>query len=86
MAFTWMIQSVMAEEHVDAFKEALSKLEPHGKNAPGAIRYEGYQSKEDPTQFINFTIWESEVDKDRFNELEAHVEILVHHGLSNEHI
>jgi len=75
MAFTFMLQFIVAEQHVEAFKEASIKLESHGKNAPGAIRFEYYQSKEDPTKFINFAIWESAADSDRFAKSEAHVEI-----------
>lgn len=76
MAFTWMIQATVAEEHIDTFKEVLLKLAPHGQSAEGSIRYEYYQSKENPTQFLHFSIWESEADKNRFNDSEAHVEIL----------
>jgi len=71
-----MIQATAAQEHIDAVSDALLALAPHGGNAPGSIRYEYYQTKEDPAKFLHFSIWESEADKDRFNASQAHVEIL----------
>lgn len=73
MAFTWIIQGTVSKEHIDAVKAALLKLAPHGRNAPGSICYEYYQSQEDPTQFMHFSIWESEAYKDRFNASAEHV-------------
>lgn len=75
MTFTWMIQGTVAEEHVDAVKAALLKLAPHGRTAPGAIRYEYFQAKAEPTHFMHFSIWESEADKDRFSASAAHAEM-----------
>lgn len=76
MAFIWMVQATAAQEHVGAVSGALLKLAPEGQNAPGSIRYEYFQSKEDPTQFMHFSIWESEADKEQFNASQAHQEIL----------
>ena len=39
------------------------------------IRYEYFQAKEDPTQFMYFSIWESEADKGRFTASAAHAEM-----------
>lgn len=75
MTFTWIIQGTVAGEHVDAVKAALLKLAPHGRNAPGSLRYEYYQSQADPTQFMHFSIWESEADRDRFNASAEHAEM-----------
>jgi quinol monooxygenase YgiN len=75
MTFIWIIQGTVAEEHVDAVKAALLKLAPHGRMAPGSIRYEYFQAKEEPTQFMHFSIWESEADKDRFNASAPHAEM-----------
>ena len=67
MAYFATFQGTAAEEHIDTVHEAVRILEQESQGQPGLIRYEFYQSAENPAIFLLFTIWESTAD------LRAHV-------------
>lgn len=67
MTYVATFQATAAEEHIDVVREAVWTLEKESQGQPGLIRYEFYQSDENPLVFFLFTIWETKAD------LQAHV-------------
>lgn len=72
MTYVATFQGTAAAEHIDAVQEAVRILERETQGQPGLIRYEFYQSTENPAVFLLFSIWETEAD------LRAHVVSAAH--------
>ncbi len=72
MAFVAMFQGTAAAEHLSTVKESVAILERESRDQPGTIRYEFYQSAEEPTLFLLFAIWETEADWRAHIASEAH--------------
>ncbi|MBX3054432.1 MAG: antibiotic biosynthesis monooxygenase [Caldilineaceae bacterium] len=72
MAFVAMFQGTAAPEHLSTVKESVAILERESRDQPGTIRYEFYQSADDPTVFLLFAIWETEADWRAHVASEAH--------------
>lgn len=72
MAFVAMFQGTAAREHLSTVKESVAILEHASRDQPGTIRYEFYQSTEDPTIFLLFGIWKTEADWRAHVASEAH--------------
>ncbi len=62
MTFAASFQGIAAPEHVDALRTSLAILERASRKQSGTIRYDFYQSADDPTIFMLFAIWESKAD------------------------
>lgn len=62
MAFAALFQGTASTEHLDALKKSLKVLAEESLNEPGTLRYEFYQSEEEPTIITLFAIWENEAD------------------------
>lgn len=62
MAFIALFQGTAAEAHLPSLKQSLGTLERESKEQPGTIRYEFYQSEEDPAVIMLFGMWETEAD------------------------
>lgn len=62
MAYIATFQGTAAEEHIDAVRDAVQILARESQGQPGLIRYEFYQSSENPAIFLLFSIWESAAD------------------------
>lgn len=73
MAFVAVFQGTAAPEHLLAVKRSVAILEQESREQPGTIRYEFYQSKDDPVVFMLFGIWETRAD------WQAHVASEAHH-------
>ncbi|MEZ4683174.1 MAG: antibiotic biosynthesis monooxygenase family protein [Caldilineaceae bacterium] len=74
MTYVATFQGTATEEHIDTVREAVRILERETQGQPGLIRYEFYQSAENPAIFLLFTIWKSAAD------LRAHVASDAHKG------
>lgn len=67
MTYVATFQGTAAPDHIETVQKAVRILERETQGQPGLIRYEFYQSTENPAVFMLFTVWESAAD------LRAHV-------------
>lgn len=62
MAFAALFQGTASPKHLDTLKESLRILAEESLKEPRTLRYEFYQSEEEPTIITLFAIWENEAD------------------------
>ena len=62
MTFIATFEGRASAQHLLALQESLATLEQESRAQPGTIRYEFYQSAEEPTRFMLLGIWEDEAD------------------------
>jgi len=67
MAHIATFQGTAAVEHIEAVRASTRILQRESQAHTGMLRYEFYQSQENPALFLLVTIWEEEAD------LRAHV-------------
>ena len=72
MTFIATFEGRASAEHLSTLQESLKILEQASRAQPGTIRYEFYQSEEEPTRFMRLGVWEDEED------WQAHVASEVH--------
>ena len=60
MAFAIVVEGVATRAHVDLVKQALMTLSAESMQQAGTIRYEFYQSQENPLKLFLFALWEDE--------------------------
>ena len=74
MAYVATFQGKAATEHIDALKKSMQRLANESVKQPGTIRYEFYQSEDEPEVFLLFAIWETEADWQTHVSSEAHIQ------------
>ncbi len=72
MAFVAIFQATASPEYLPIVKHSVAILEQESREQPGTIRYEFYQSKDDPIVFMLFGIWETKADWQAHVASEAH--------------
>ena len=62
MSYTALFRAKAARDHLPFVRQALIKLASASLEEPGTLRYDFYQSQEEPTEIMLFGEWKSEVD------------------------
>ena len=62
MAYIATFQGTAAVEHIAAVRASMLLLQQESQAQPGTLRYEFYQSAENPAVFLLLTIWEEQAD------------------------
>ena len=60
MAFAILVQGVAKSEHAARVKEAMMTLAAESMKQPVTIRYEFYQSQDNPLNCVLFAMWDNE--------------------------
>jgi quinol monooxygenase YgiN len=62
MAYIATFQGTAAVEHIDTIRTSMLILQQESQAQPGTLRYEFYQSQENPAVFLLFAIWDDQAD------------------------
>ena len=77
MIYLQVILTVKDDADVATVGELLEEQARRSREEPGCVRFEVYQSREDPRVYILSERWESQEDLDRHREAAAFTELYV---------